>query len=159
MIKSDIIKNGVRTGSTDYWILLGWVYTGVSAEPHNMSSIGEGAFVHDAAILFPHMHSLKRLESQICVCVLSRFSHLSPTLCDSLWTVALQILLYMGFFRQGYWRGLPFPPPGDLPDLGIEPVSLTSPALAGGFFAISATWEAPNTHHRISTAYCYELRY
>ena len=37
----------------------------------------------------------------------------------------------MGFLRQEYWRGLPFPPPGDLPDPGIEP---TSPALAGGFF-------------------------
>ena len=35
--------------------------------------------------------------------------------------------------RQEYWSGLPCPPPGDLPDLGIEPVSLMSPALAGGF--------------------------
>ena len=46
----------------------------------------------------------------------------------------------MGFFRQEYWSGLPLPPPGDLPDPGIEPLS---PALAGGFFTISATWEAP----------------
>ena len=38
-------------------------------------------------------------------------------------------------------------------------MSLMSPALAGGFFTISATWEVPDTHHRISTAYCYELRY
>ena len=58
------------------------MYTGISAEPHDVSSIGEGAFAHDAAILFPHIHSLKKLESQICVCVLSRFSHLSLTLCD-----------------------------------------------------------------------------
>ena len=36
--------------------------------------------------------------------------------------------------RQEYWRGLPFPPPGDLPNPGIEPVSLASPALEGGFF-------------------------
>ena len=42
------------------------------------------------------------------------------------WTVALQILLSMGFSRQEYWSGLPFPFPGDLPDSGIE---LTSPAL------------------------------
>ena len=48
----------------------------------------------------------------------------------------------MGFSRQEYWSGLPCPPPGDLPDPGIEPVSLLSPALAGGFFTISATWEA-----------------
>ena len=48
----------------------------------------------------------------------------------------------MGFSRQEYWSGLPCPPPGDLPDLGIEPTSLKSPALAHGFFITSATWEA-----------------
>ena len=42
------------------------------------------------------------------------------------WTVALQAPLSMGFFRQEYWRGLPFPSAGDLPDLEAEPVS---PAL------------------------------
>ena len=47
------------------------------------------------------------------------------------WTVASQAPLSMGFPRQEYWNGLPFPSPGDLPDPGIEPVS---PALAGGFF-------------------------
>ena len=40
----------------------------------------------------------------------------------------------MGFPRQGYWSRLPFPPPGDFPDPGIEPESLASFALAGGFF-------------------------
>ena len=49
------------------------------------------------------------------------------------WTVAHQAPLSMGFSRQEYWSGLPFPPPGDLPDPGIKPASLTSPALAGGF--------------------------
>ena len=48
----------------------------------------------------------------------------------------------MGFSRQEYWSGLPFPSPGDLLDLGIEPASLKSPALAEGFFTTSATWEA-----------------
>ena len=47
------------------------------------------------------------------------------------WTVAHQAPLSMGFPRQEYWRGLSFPPPGDLPAPGIEP---KSPALAGGFF-------------------------
>ena len=47
------------------------------------------------------------------------------------WTVAHQAPLSMGFSRQEHWSGLPFPPPGDPPDPGIEPVS---PALAGGFF-------------------------
>ena len=44
----------------------------------------------------------------------------------TLWTVACQAPLSMGFSRQQYWSGLPFPPPGDLPDPGIEP---GSPAL------------------------------
>ena len=46
----------------------------------------------------------------------------------------------MGFSRQEYWSGLSCPPPGDLPDSGIEPVSLKSHALAGEFFTSSATW-------------------
>ena len=57
-------------------------------------------------------------------------------------TVALQAPVSMGFSRQEYWSGLPFPPPGDLPDPGIKPMTLMSPALAGGFFTTSATWEA-----------------
>ena len=48
----------------------------------------------------------------------------------------------MGVSRQEYWSGLPCPPPGDLPNPGIELASLMSPALAGGFFTTSATWEA-----------------
>ena len=47
------------------------------------------------------------------------------------WIVAYQVPLSMGFPRQEYWSGLPFPSPGDLPDPGIEP---ESPALAGRFF-------------------------
>ena len=50
------------------------------------------------------------------------------------WTVVCQAPLSMGFPRQEYWSGVPFPTPGDLPDPGIEPPSLGSPALAGGFF-------------------------
>ena len=47
------------------------------------------------------------------------------------WTVAHQAPLSMGFSRQEYWSGLPFPSLGDLPDPGIEPASFMSPALAG----------------------------
>ena len=57
-------------------------------------------------------------------------------------TVACQAPLSMGFSRQEYWTGLSCPPPGDLSDPGIKPMSLMSPALAGGFFTISATREA-----------------
>ena len=58
------------------------------------------------------------------------------------WTVAGQALRPMEFSRQGYWSGLPFPPPGDPPHPGIEPMSLVSSALAREFFITSATWEA-----------------
>ena len=50
------------------------------------------------------------------------------------WTVACHALLSMGFFRQEYLNGLPFPPPGDLPDSGIKPRSPVPPELLGGFF-------------------------
>ena len=62
---------------------------------------------------------------------------------DSLWTKACQAPLSMGFSRQEYWTGWPCPPPRNLPDPGIEPVSLVSPTLEGGFFATRPTWKAP----------------
>ena len=52
--------------------------------------------------------------------------------------------LSMRFPRQEYWRGVPFPSLGNLPNPGVEPTSLMSPALADGFFTTSATWEALN---------------
>ena len=58
------------------------------------------------------------------------------------WTVAHLALLSMGFSRQEYCSGFPFPPPGALPDPGIKPASLASPALTGGSFTTSTTWEA-----------------
>ena len=56
-----------------------------------------------------------------------------PTLATLL-TVARQAPLSMGFSKQECSSGMPFPPPGDLPDPGIEPESPASPAFAGGFF-------------------------
>ena len=63
------------------------------------------------------------------------------------WTVVYQAPLSMEFSRQENWRGLPFPTPGYLPDPGIEPPSLASPALAGEFFNHSATWEVYTLVH------------
>ena len=68
--------------------------------------------------------------------MLGCFSH--AQLFATLWTVAHEAPLSMGFSRQEYWSGLPYPPPGDLSDPGIKPTSLTSLALAGGFFTASA---------------------
>ena len=68
-------------------------------------------------------------ESCVCVCVLSRV-----WLFATLWTTARQAPLSMGFFRQEYWSGFPFPLPGDLPKPGIKPAFPAPRALAGGFF-------------------------
>ena len=56
------------------------------------------------------------------------------------WTIAHQAPLSMGFSRQEYWSGMPSPSPGDLPDPGVVPKSLVSPALAGRFFTASIAW-------------------
>ena len=71
--------------------------------------------------------------------MLSRCSHVQ--LFAPPWTVARQAPPSMEFSRQEYWSGLPFPPPGYLPDPEIEPASLVSPALAGRFFTTNTTWE------------------
>ena len=60
----------------------------------------------------------------------------------TLWTVAFQAPLSMGFSRQKHWSGLPCPPPGDLPNSGVKPASLIFPVLACGSFTTSVTWKA-----------------
>ena len=80
------------------------------------------------------------LYTCLLACMLSRFSRVR--LFATLSTVAHQAPLSMGFSRQDYWSGLPFPSPWDLSDLEIEPMSLTPSALAGRFFITRATWEA-----------------
>ena len=77
-----------------------------------------------------------RTGVNLSVCVFVCVSH---WLCVTPWTVARQAPLPMGLSRQEYWSGLPFPPPGDLPDSGLEPRSL---ALAGRFLIIWVTREA-----------------
>ena len=68
--------------------------------------------------------------------MLSHFSHVRLSAVP--WTVvALLVPLSMGFSRQKYWSGLPFPPPGDLPDPGIEPRSPVSPALQADSLPLS----------------------
>ena len=71
-------------------------------------------------VIFRDWASLTLRITQLLSCV-----QLSATS----WTLAHQAPLFMGFFRQEYWSGLPFPPPGDLPDPGFELVSPVSPAL------------------------------
>ena len=76
----------------------------------------------------------------IFACMLSHFSHIQFLV--TLWAVAFQDPLSLGFSRQEYWSGLQFPSSGDLPNPGIKPQSLTSPALTGKFFTTSTCWEA-----------------
>ena len=75
----------------------------------------------------------------VCVCALSHFSHVQ--LFRTPWTIACQAPLPMEFSRQEYWSGLPFPTSEDLPNLGIQPTFLASPALAGEFFTTSPPGE------------------
>ena len=101
------------------------------------------------------MTSSNLLLRHICLTACSSFSKLYVFVCvrvcvyvscvqlfATLWTVASQAPLSMGFFRQEYWSRLPCPLPGDLPDSGMELVSLMSPSWADRFFTISTTWEA-----------------
>ena len=74
-----------------------------------------------------------------CFAVLCRFSCVQ--LCVNIRTAALQAPLSMGFSRQEYWSGLPWPPSGNLPNPENEPVSHVEPALEGRLFTPRATWD------------------
>ena len=69
------------------------------------------------------------------------------------WTVACQVALSMEFSRQEYWSRLPFPPPEDLPDPRIKPMSLVSPALADGFFSTAPPGKPGDLHYVYTHTY------
>ena len=79
--------------------------------------------------------------AQYCTVCYAKSLQSPLTLSDPM-DCSLPAPLSMEFSRQEYWSGLPCPLLGDLPNPGIKPTSLMSPALAGGFFTTSATWEA-----------------
>ena len=89
----------------------------------------------------PTLNSWQRHLTALAFVLISCFS--CVWLFATLWTIIHQAPLSMGFSWQEYWSGLPCPRPGDLPDPGIKPLSLTSPALAGRFFTTRATWGTP----------------
>ena len=92
------------------------------------------------------------LQLEVCMyffaCLCAQSLQLCPTLCDPL-NYSCQAPLSMGFSRQVYWSRLLFPSPGNLPEPGIQPQFLAPPALAGGFFATNANWEAHSNGHII----------
>jgi len=93
-------------------------------------------------------HLITNLRPHLYVCMLSCFSRVQ--LSETPRTVAHQAPLSMGFSRQGYWSGLPCLSPGDLPNLGIEPVSPTASALQAHSFAAEPPGEALRQHCFIS---------
>ena len=86
------------------------------------------------------MNRTQSAEHYACMCAKSLQS---CRLFVTLWTVAHQAPLSIGFSRQKYWSRLPCPPPGDIPNPGIKLIPFRPPALAGWFFTTSITWEAP----------------
>ena len=74
----------------------------------------------------------------VCACTLSHVWFFAAP-----WTIACQAPLSMEFFQPGFWSGLPFSTPGDLPNSGIDLTSLTSPALRGEFFTTAPLGKLP----------------
>ena len=119
--------------------------------------INAHVYITQTAVKIKNLSHSSRKFLHVCTCMLSCFSHVQLSVTP--WIVACQAPLSMKFSRQEYWSGLPCPPPGDLPEPGIELSSLTSPALAGGFFTASATQVAlregdrhPNKNCKIPSA-------
>ena len=102
------------------------------------------SYVRAAVLLFttvnPHLFQYESNPQKYrTACVWNHLVH--SQLFATLWTIAHQAPLSMGFFRQEYLSRLPCPPPGNFPDPGIEPACLRSPAPTGRFFTTSTTWE------------------
>ena len=87
--------------------------------------------MYNKKVVFHYVDHTFFVFTHLCVCA-QLFS--GVRLFATPWTVTHQAPPSLEFSRQEYWSGLPFPTPGDLPDLGIEPTSLVSPTLASGFF-------------------------
>ena len=93
------------------------------------------------------------------MCVHAKLPQLCPTLCNPM-DCSLPGSSVHETLQAKYWSGLPCPPPGNLPDPGIEPTSLMSPELAGSFFTTSTTWESyslKSIYQSINLCVCFNL--
>ena len=108
---------------------------------HSHYTIPPSNIVHSAQDnnLFNKICVSIRVFKSVCMYMLSRVQLFATP-----WTVACQAPLSIGFPRQKYWSGLPFPSPGDLPNPGIELTSHVS-FISSVFSTTSATWEAPTS--------------
>ena len=127
------------------WLIFCWGQCSILKSLHwvlaERASINKYCPYPRLQLVILHQNEVLKYEVDfVCVCVKLLQSHLTfgDAMCCSLLGS-----LSMGVSRQENWRGLPCPPPGDLPDPGIEPASLISPALAGRFFTTSTAWETP----------------
>ena len=116
---------GIRTGT--------WIGVEVSQAKKDVECSRQEGAAHTRA-WSPDRAQMKE------ACVLSCSNHVR--LFATLWTIAHQAPLSLGFSRQESWSALPWPPPGGLPDPWFKPVSLISLALMSVFFTISTTWDA-----------------
>ena len=132
--QKDPLKEGMATHSSIPAWRNPW-----TEEPGGLQSIGSAN--SRAWLKRCSMHAHTNSSVCVCVCVCARvrtraraqsLSHVQ--LFVTPWTGACQAPISLKIFKQEYWTGLPFPTPGDLPDQGIEPASLASPALSHGFF-------------------------
>ena len=108
------------------------IYSNVVISTYNQFKIIVGIFY---IIFYDTESEIQCVFYAYCPCML-RHSVTSDSATP--WTVARQASLSVGFFQQEYWNGLPFPPPGYLPDVGIKP----PPCVGRGFFTTSTTWGA-----------------
>ena len=134
--------HGLFQARTLEWVAIS--FSRGSSRPRDQTPVTciTNGLLHCRQILYwlSHQESLKRINwihthNPVHPSMLSHFSHVQ--LFETLWNVAHQAPLSMGFPRQEYWSGLTCPPLEDLPDPGIKPVSLTSPSLADRFFMTS----------------------
>ena len=145
-----------------YSNVLAWRIPG-TGKPGGLPSMGSHRVGHDWSWLSSSSSSsstrassyfsflTRKMKVSLHACIPSHFSHIR--LFATLWTIAHQTPLSMGFSRREYWSRFPYPPPGDLPDPGIEPMSLclqhwqlgSSPLAAGK--ASSVFTVAPHHSH------------
>ena len=118
------------------------VYYSLDSDVYNWITVLHTRNEHNIINQLYLKKNLKNIWPIQHACMLSCFSHIR--LFGTLWTITCQPALSLELSKQEYWSGLPCPPSGILPDPGIRKFCLLSPALAGGLFTTSATWEAPN---------------
>ena len=133
---------GIFQARTLEWVAISFSRGSSRPRDQTLVSCITNGLLHCRQILYwlSHQGSPQRINwihihNPVHPSMLSHFSHVQ--LFETLWNVAHQAPLSMGFPRQEYWSGLTCPPLEDLPDPGTKPVSLTSPALADRFFMTS----------------------